>query len=664
MVLVVTGQLVSSYDEEFRRLYARSVVPAVLSRDWPSVQYLRNTVGMQRTSASQLSLHQIHIRSRVMHGMRTAQEDNATIMTRGLSVQEKLHQSHCPDMGNLVRGHSYGGDLQKLNSMTRLRMGTKDIGAPVPPERTKSNMRRGGDLLVTNRLSQQQLRHRNRYGADQNMIPFNSETSLHRWKIDAYLNENDMPVDASCDAISPVISPYSSHTGLNEYQSQVIHNRSRDIKSRMEEMRQKRLSLQEYVHLRKSQESLRSMYSTLERPKYMSSMRGLDMRQSVTELEPNAHSRLSLDLATHKDTGPNKESNRREPTPTDGHSSASHYDVKMAPDQKTPQTYDQQEPPPMMSAADIDMKLNDLSLKLSQLQSSSLSLQHQRAMESLTEVPEEKESSNTRVNNSDSAALIDKNEEIRKHDKAVPKENSVKSSLPAQSLHRDQSRGSHGSLVEVAKSLGSAAPRERTKSESSDTENVPKVLNASQHAVETKSSHTEKQQQEPTMRRKNSMRMKVQSMISDEKKASKKEEKSLQRKASVKSQNPSGSNQTQRADHAQASVNGLQNSISGPTDTEKHKSPFPRLSSHRSSKKKTNLAAEQDQGSRSTPDNEGMPISQTAIEKAYSRYEYLLSTDRSSSLKRHDSGYQTQSGTDKKLGRFMQRMGNLIGKNK
>lgn len=638
MVLVVTGQLVSSYDEEFRRLYARSVVPEALSIQQP-VHYLRNTVGLQRPSSSQLSLHQIHMRSRVMHGMRTAQDDrfnNAAMMTRGVSVQEKLHQTHCPDMGNLVRGHSYGGELQKLNSMTRLRMGTKDIRIPVPPDRTGSNMRGGGD-----RLSKQHLQHRTRYGADQNMIPFNSETSLHRWKIDAYLEENDMTGDASCDSVSPMISPYSSHTGLNEYQSHIIHSRSRDIRSRMEDMRQKRLSLQDYVNLRQSQESLRSMYSTPERPKYVS-LRGLDMRQSVADLEPNAYNGPSL--ASHKDpaaevklrdTGPNKESDRQDQTPTDGHHSAPNANIPLS----------------RTSADDLDVKLNDPSLKLSHLHASSLSIQHPRAMESLTEVPEEKEISHTRVNSSDSAALNATNEEIIKHKKTVPKENSVKSSLPAESRHRDQDRGGQGSNG----SLGSAAPRESKKSVSSNSENV----NTCQDAVETMSSPPEKQREEPTLQRKNSMRQKVQSMLSsDEKKASKKEEKSLQRKASIRSQNPSGSNLNPKADSSQVSVNGLssgwQNSTSSAADTEKHKSPFPRLSSSRSSKRKTNPAEEQDQ--RSAVDSEGMAVSQTMIDKAYSRYEYLLSSERSVTLKRHDS--------DKKLGRFMQRMGNLIGKNK
>lgn len=660
MVLVITGQLVCSYDEEFRRLYARSTLPAVQSRERSSVQYLREPVPLQSPNSSHLSLHQIHMRSRGMLGMRSAQDDrfnNAAMLTRGLSVQERLHQSHCPDLGNLVRGHSYGGELQKLNSLTRLRMGTKDLGAPVGPEKTGPNLRGVGDLLLPNRLSQQQLRHRTRYGADQNLIPFNSESSLHRWKMDTYFNDCDLPLDASCDAISPVISPYSSHTGLNEHQSQLIHSRSRDIKSRMEELRQKRLSLQDYTNLRQSQDTLRY---PMERPSFMSSLRGLDM--SVAELEPNPQMDCSQEPANNKDSEP------KEGILTDGHRSASYYDVKMFSDRKTTQTYDWNEPLfRTTSACDLDMKVKDPPFKLSHLQPTGLSIQLTRAMKSLTEIPEEKEGSNTRVNTSDSA---------------FPKEN-----LPAESQHQGQARGSHSPIGKVANSSGSATPEEGQKSVSNEVQTVQNAPTGSEYAGEAKSSYPEKGQtqcEEPTFQRKNSLRMKVYSLLtSDEKKASKKEDKSFQRKASLRSKNSSGLNQPLRADHSQAisadhttkksqspGISRLQNSVSGPSETEKQKSPFLRLSTQRSSKRKTSLSAEQDRGSGSTLDDEEATVYQR--QKVYSRFEYLLTTeniskDRGSSVSRADSGYpmyQTQSGSDKKLGRFMQRVGNLIGKNK
>ncbi|XP_069545552.1 protein FAM83B-like [Brachyistius frenatus] len=694
MVLVVTGQLVCSYDEEFRRLYALSTVSAILSGARPSVPYLRDAAALQSPNSSQISLNQIHMRSRVMHGMRSGQDDrfnNAATLNRGLSMQERLHQSHWPDEGTLMRGHSYGGELQNLNSMTRLRMGTRDIGVPVTPERGGASLRVGGDSLLTKRLSPHHLRHQTRYGADQNLIPFNSETSLHRWKIDTYFNENNMLLDASCDPISPMTSPYSSHTGLNEHQSQLIHSRSRDIKSRMEEMRQKRLSLQEYANLRQSQESLRSSYQTLERQKLISSLRGLDIRQSVAELEPNTQDSRNLE-----DSEPKREGDKIEQILPDGHRSDSFRDIKTVADRKTGQTYDWYEPlSRTTSAVDLDIKLNDAARKLSHLQSSCLSIQHPRAMESLTEIPEEKEGSNPRVNSLDSA-LNNKNEKICKN---FANDNSANSNFPEESQSQEQAGESHGSIPKVTNSTGLAAPREGMKSISNEVQTVPQTSNTStgcEHAVETESSQTERGQtlgEEPTLQRKNSMRMKVQSMLtSDEKKAPKKE-KSLQRRASLRSQSSSGSNQPVGANHSQAeqttkrgqsqSVPRSQNSVSGPPETEKHKSPFTRLPSQHSSKRKT-VAAEQDQGSKSTLDDEGPTVYQTRRGKAYSRYEYLLNTetihldksmrttsmyssdkDKNSSLNSRDLPmYQTQSGTDNKLGRFMQRVGNLIGKNK
>lgn len=654
MVLVITGQLVCSFDEEFRRLYARSTVPIVQSREKMSVQYQKDPMALRSPNSSHLSLHQIHMRSRGLLGIRGAQNDHftntTTMLTRGLSVQERLHQSHCPDLGNLVRGYSYGGDLQKLNSLARLRMGTKDLGASA--ESPGPNQRSVGDLLLPNRLSQQQLRHRTRYGSDQNLIPFNSETSLHRWKMDTYLKDFDM--EASYDVISPVISPYSSYTGLNEFQSQLIHSKSRDIKTRMEEMRQKRLSLQEYTNLRQSQDIHRL---PKDRPAFMSSLRGLDV--SVTESESNSQTDSRGEPAGYKDSEVNTEG-----ILTDGHRSTSYYDVKTVSDRK-PMQFDWNEPLfRTTSAGDLDIKLRGSPLKPSNVQPSGLSTQPNRAMKSLTEIPEEKEGSNTRVNSPD---LTGRQE-----------------SLTAELQLQGQTKGGLRSPGKVAKSSGSAAPGDGKKSVSNLVQNASI---GSQNAVEATSNLPGKgqtQEEEPTFQRKNSLKMKMYSFLSsDEKKASKKEDKSLQRKGSLRLKNSTGLNQPLKADHSQGftadhitrkgqspGVSKLQSSVGGPAETEKQKLPFSRLSLTRSSKRKTNLSAEQDRGSGSTLDEEDLAVYQR--QKVYSRFEYLLtaenvSKDRSASLSRHETGYpvyQAQSGSDKKLGRFMQRVGNFIGKNK
>ncbi|KAM7394719.1 hypothetical protein PAMP_021505 [Pampus punctatissimus] len=619
MVLVITGQLACSYDEEFRRLYARSIVPELLST---SGQGLRGML-----SSSQLSLQQIHMRSRGMPVLRSVQDDrfsNSSVLSRGVSIQDRLHQSHYPDMGNLVRGHSYGGDLHRLNPMSRLRMGNKDVG-----HSEKTN------LLITNSLSQQHLRHRTLYGADQDLIPFSSETSLNRWKIETYLNVSDAAKDASCDLMSPLTSPYNSHMGLNDHQSQLIHSRTRDIKSRFEtDFRHSRHGLQESSNFKQSQESLRTIYSPMERPNVMSSLRGLDMKQSATELRSYTQDNCKLNAGNQNDSEPKMQSQL-----TDGHRSTSHYDMKTVIDQKT--GYNWHEPlSRTTSVTDLDMKLNEPSLKHSQLP---------RAMESLVEIPEEKEGSNTRI--------------------------------PPESQQQNVQRENEGF---VDYSSGFTAQSEGNNLIYNNTETDPWVLNT---AVGSNS-----QKEEPTLQRKNSLRLKVCSLLmSDEKKAIKKEDKSLQRKTTVRSQNPSGSNQSLRSDNPwtlpvteQSTNNGQSPNISKKQNSvaleiEKHKSPFSfnRLSPQRTSKKKIIPVEEQDQGSKSTLNDETPSLYQPRREKVYSRFEYFLSTENipldkstkttSSYLNRNDSGYsmyQTQSSNDNKLGRFMQRVGNLIGKNK
>lgn len=669
MVLVVTGQLVGSYDEEFRRLYARSTLPAVLSRTLPSIPYLRDAVALQ----TQFSPNHRPMRPRGMNGSRSSQKDmfnNVAMLSRGLSVQERLHQFHYPDAENLVRGHSYAGELQKVNSMTRLRMGTKDLGVPFAPDRTGSNMRGGRDRLQTNRLSQQKLKHQIRYGTYQNLIPFNSETSLNRWKIDTYLNEREM-YEASFEASSPMVSPHSSHTGLNEHQSQMIHSRSKDIKSRIEEMRQKRLSLQEYTSLRPSQESLKSLHSTLERPKFVSPTRGLETRQGMMNTQDGGNLDDSVSMT---------EGDEREQIFTDGQRSISHNNLKVAADQKKVPTYNWQESALSRTKSDADLETTDTALKHSSLHSSGLSLQYSRVMESLIEIPEEKEALNTHNNSLDSA-FKGKREEVHTEKMNDPVEKSVKSSLPAEPQSQDQA--SHGS--KMVNSIGLAASREGKKSTDCKGETSPNNLSAStgsQLSAETPIGQSEKrqtQQDELEFQRKNSMRTKVHSVhTGDEKKASKKEEKTIQRRTSLRS----AADQSTSKDQAPG-ISRSQSSLSGLPKTEKQKSKFSRLSPQYSSKRKTNLTSEEEEGSWSTLDDERATVSQSKREKAYSRYEYLLSSDSSpsktaraarayasdkdkSSVTRRDTSNpmgQNPSGTDK-LGRFMQRVGNLINKNK
>lgn len=633
MVLVITGQLVSSYDEEFRRLYARSAVPPLQSAERSS-RLLRDPGTLQSPKSSQLSLHQIHMRSRGAPAVRRTQEDrlsSAAVMTRGLSVQERLHQSHYPDLGILSRGHSYGEDLQRLNSLTRLRMSTKEMaGGPGLAERTGSNLRGANELLLLpNRPNQQQLKHWTRYGADQNLIPFNSESSLHRWKMDAYFNDSDAPPDASCDALSPISSPFSSHTGLNELQSQLIHSRSRDIKSRMEEIRQKRLSLQEYSNFRQTQEPTRHPASW-DRPSLVCSLRGLDVEPTPTDPSPEAAAQAESE-------------SHREGVLTDERRSTSYYDVKTLSDPRAPYSWNE----PLLrttSAGQLDVRLKEVERRFSQ--PGGLGAPPPKPLKSLTEIPEEKEGSGTVANGS-----------------AAPgqgKEDPPAGAQPVR-VHRsmEPARGAEGQKAAWGEARNAAAGAKPAAEAQGPT-----------------------QPGEAGFQRKNSLRMKVYSFLAaEEKRQSKKEDKSFQKRTSLKPKQASGL-QPLRADHPSLGhgehaarkgqsqgVTGTHDPNVGPSDLEKHR-PFQRSSAQRSSKKKSVLSAEQDRGSRSTLENEDALVYQT--QKVYSRFEYLLTTqnlskDRSPALAGQEPAYnlyQSQSGSDKKLGKFMQRVGNLIGKNK
>ncbi|KAM4611418.1 uncharacterized protein ACJ7VT_012106 [Polymixia lowei] len=747
MVLVITGQLVGSYDEEFRRLFARSIVPVALSSDRESEQPLRDTVPLCSPNSSQVSLHQIHMRSRVTHGLRSAKEDrfnNEVTLTRRLSVQERLHHSHRPDVANLVRGHSYAGELQWLKSTTRLKTASRDASSPVAPERTGYNLQRSEDPLLTGKGLLH--KHRSRYGADQHLIPFNSETSLHRWKIDSYFSNSDAPVDAPYD----ITSPQGSQLGLNDNQSPLVLDRSRNIKSRLEEIRLKRLSLQDYTNPRHSQESLLPIFSTLERSKTRSSLRALEKSQSMAELDENIQHRSSLEPDNQRDEGSFKprhelekegveRGTEREQPLADGQRCLSHYDIKTVSERKSTRTSDWHEPlSRTTSAANLDMKLKEPSLKSSNLRPSGVNTQHSRAMESLLEIPEEKDgltkrnhdSINKIANSLDSVAHKDENQTTSKEEKDNPKVSSVVSNMSAGTQHQDLARGSHDSMSKMSKSLGPADLKDGKKTTSGEEATVPKLNVAisnmavgSQDLVKAKCSieKVQTQQEEPTLQRKNSMRSKVYSMLAlDERKLAKKEEKSLQRKNSMRSETPLESNQQVQVEisveqrtisqaspvekpcaleqtplqNQSASVSMSHNAIADLAETERHKSLFSidRFSPQRSSKRMMSIVTEQDRGSRVTLDGEGSSMPQARREKAYSRFEHFINAeinppdkpvrttsmyssdkDRNSFINspRHQSAgttrysmYQTQNTTDNRLGRFMQRVGYLIGKNK
>ncbi|KAG7274995.1 hypothetical protein CRUP_001088 [Coryphaenoides rupestris] len=715
MVLVVTGQLVGSYDEEFRRLYARSVAPKELTvTTSPEEDCLKLLFS---PSPSLLSLLQ---RPHRTNGL----------MTRGISVQERLHQSHRLDSGTLVRGHSYAGELQRLNSSsTRLRalerngMAPREDKAPTAP----------APAPPPARMSQLLSRHRMRYGSDQNLIPFNSETSLNRWKIDSYFRHDD---DETPEAAYDVASPQGSQMGLNESQNQMFSSKAHQMKSRLEEIRMKRLSLQEYS--RQSQENLRPMFSTQERSRMRSSLRTLDKSQSMAALVEHGQQEYSDQEPVHYENTeyfsprlkPPEETpeleecpEMEEPQVPDAQQSAAQRERQNA----DMQTQDRLQPLPrtLPAAAKPGVKQKEPSVKPLGQRPSGGNIQPSRAMDPLLDIPEEKDAANKVDSTAQSCAAepskltkvtgspADKETNTttpRGGRRALSKVDSIRS---VGSRHQDLTKGS---TAATRKDPPGARPRVTHAEPPPNREETPPPAATSSISNASTPQNSEKVQSpqgEQPFQRKNSLRSKVYSLLSlDERKSQRKEDKTLQRKPSMRSQNSSAASQQVSAESLEGapptaavgqttaelaphkgtlkSVSRSQNAIDSLVEKERPSSAVqldPELP-QRSSRPKTSIS-----GSRLTLQSEGAAYPQAQRERAYRRFEHLVSQDRHpvekpvrsssmrylgkdrnsvlNSIRQQSAGtpknylaYQAPTTQDNRLGRFMQRVGNLITKNK
>nr|XP_015810031.2 uncharacterized protein LOC107382415 isoform X1 [Nothobranchius furzeri] len=619
MVQVVTGLLVSSYDEEFRRLYAFSSVPAVLS-NW-SQSFPNATESLMQRLPENRCVSLNHLDRKAMRG---AQHGSSC----HIDIQERQSLMYTT------------GELQKLNSMIRLKMETKGLGVSAAAERRGSRLRASRDL--------QNLEHQ---------IPFHSETSLHRWKMDKYMEENSM---------GPTMPLHSSHTGLVEARSQQIQMMPTSVTSKLEEMRRKRLSMQESANLRKRYESLNSVDSAAE-PRRLTS----DPSQMMPRLDPKPPNRYSLD-----DKNPNHA--EKGPIFWNGQRSLSHHNVKTTKDQRV--IRGAQSLSRTKSDADLDAKLTP---NLSRLHSSSLSVHQSRMMASLIEIPEEKDASNACVNGFDSVLMAQHRE--APEDREAP----LKENLTSVPQNGDQVRATCGFKQNIK---GSFPPREERGSIHSSPEADLQGFSLSRglQSDHGKEVHTKQEGQEP---QRNAKTEESPALTVGKKDLSIREGESVHRRVSLRSQNAFRLSRAAKEDLSPAStvkpaprkgpllgISRSQNSLTGSSVPDGHKSLFSRLSPHHSSKRKTLslLSVEQKQSLRSTQKDEGANVSQTKPERTYSQSELFLQGEmfpvgksqrkvstldklRTSSLNRRDNDHQA---SDNKLGRLIQRVGNLINKNK
>lgn len=715
MVLVVTGQLVASYDEEFRRLFARSSVPAVLSQESesPNAADLVHSPNCTLTSR-----HQIHMRANVTYGSRSSiarRYNPGPPITRGSSMQDRLHHTHRP--GNIVRGHSYAGELQRMNSTSRLRTASQNT---MVPGRHRSNLQ--GREGVNPLYRQERLTSM----AEQNLVPFHSESSLNKWKIHSYLNNSDNSL-----AQNTVISPVGSQFGLNDDQVQLIKARSTEVRSRLEEVRLKRLSLWENTEPMnngspgQSQYSLRPLHSPREGPLGRSSLAGLDKRHSMVELDPNMEGCFSLTPPNHINSAtlavPStlRETQRGQLFPPthlkEVNRSVSDHDIKAYLERNNTQTFDWHEPSSRtMSSSNLGIKLKESSHTPSSFRPTSLSTQGSRAMASLIEIPEEQEG-HTRGSHGSTDKLACESEETKgQNETIVQRMTSVKSTTSARSQYMDRTKSSiekeptvvvesRAQRKNFVRSKGTTQlssceqtmpGKEEKKDQTQNSMRTPTLP-----VVEVKET---RQEEQPGLQRKHSVKSKLFSLLSSDEHKTLQKEKPFQRKNSLRSKQstqvdlsvekkaisdkcaagkaPDVEQTSSRGQVESASKSHKQ--IDTVTGTKHHDYPTDRFSSQGPRRMQygrnvhSGIALEGVEGNISQ-DRRGKAYNSLDSERRSSDKPITMDTDIYSTDRQRDlywrsqrhyssnspdsySRYPESTATENRLGRFIQRMGNLI----
>lgn len=420
MALLITGRLVGCYDEEFRRLFARSIIPALLTQQTASSTDLYSA----RNQGPAYSLHSTQFleRSRTF--------DPSQLKTfRGRLNTDLVKQ-----------GNTYTSLQTRMYSSLRQR--SRVVGE------------KGPEVLEREPFSASaQINHQSQYRQpaqdEQPSLLSSSEMSLHKWRIDSYLNNNLIPADSteSLDCISTRSESKSSlHTPHSSRPNLVFKAPEQPAMQ------------SPYLGRR----AITSVYSSLQRAKEN------ELGKDSQKPEPSAESRLGVDslsrqphppgqvnpstvikppplgisdqpplpLANHqsvpninqlseavicKPTTPDpshshsserstipkneevEETSKEEIQETqklaEGHRSVSHYNIKTFEDKKTPQLCDWQEPPSRTaSAMNLGKDAESSMIKTSNLKRLRPFTGSSKTRLSLIEITEEKDHLGSRCN--------------------------------------------------------------------------------------------------------------------------------------------------------------------------------------------------------------------------------------------------------------------------
>ncbi|XP_020349554.2 protein FAM83B-like [Oncorhynchus kisutch] len=238
MVQVITGQLVESYDEEFRTLFARSSMPAVLappegvllerngrhalakyasqsSQAFERKDQLRHTLDTVYSKACE---RQMGMTSPIREMEERLYEEepfqHRPMVNHGVSVQKHIHQFQSAETANFLKRHSYAGERQEvLHVPHNTRYGASnwnvagDEGYHCAPGRSHfsnamDDNSQGAQMYRGHNIRQSYHGNDKHSRSMQQNIPTLEHTAksfLSTYRIESYLNNTDTPIGESCD---------------------------------------------------------------------------------------------------------------------------------------------------------------------------------------------------------------------------------------------------------------------------------------------------------------------------------------------------------------------------------------------------------------------------------------------------------------------------------
>ncbi|XP_063078743.1 protein FAM83B-like isoform X2 [Engraulis encrasicolus] len=209
MVLLITGKLVASYDEEFRRLFARSIIPTLLIQ--PATTTTTTTdFGSPRIQPSKFGLHSTQLFERsnsfdtaalktirggrvnvLSHGDRPedAMQANGAALRRGLNFQRTLAADLAKQNSNLnaLQNRLYSSMHQRNRVLTG--KGNEGLEGVNP----------FSSLVQLNHIGQNWQPNQENNALLQGPQSFlsASEMSLQKWRLESYLKYDHVPADSS-----------------------------------------------------------------------------------------------------------------------------------------------------------------------------------------------------------------------------------------------------------------------------------------------------------------------------------------------------------------------------------------------------------------------------------------------------------------------------------